>query len=271
MAAALSYYFSLSLFPALILLSAIVAYLPVPNLFDHALGLMAHLLPSDTMGLIGRVLSDVITPSRKALLSFGILGTLWTTSRGFAAAIEALSMAYEVRDVRPLWKDGVLAVGLALTTGLLIVVALLVMVVGPRFGDWLADIVNLSGLFVLVWPYARWTIAVGFAVMAIEILYFFGPNIKQRFRDTLPGAVFAMVCWIALSCLLEQYFRHFASFNKTYGTLGAAIALMVWLYWTGFAILLGAELNAELAKVNEKSEARREHESVAFSKQDSAA
>lgn len=270
MAAALSYYFALSLFPALILLSAIVAYLPVPNLFDHALGLMARLLPSDTMGLVGRVLSDVVTPNRKFVLSFGILGTLWAVSRGFAAAIEALNMSYDVKDVRPFWTTIALAVGLALTTGSLIVVALLVMVVGPRFGDWLAGMVHLSGLFVVLWPYARWTIAIGFAVMAIEIVYFFAPNAELRFRDTLPGAVFAIACWIVLSSLLQQYFRHFAMFNKTYGTLGAAIALMVWLYWTGFAILLGAELNGELAKANEKR-ARRELESVDFTKRDSAA
>lgn len=271
MAAALSYYSALSLFPALILLSAIVAYLPVPNLFDHALAFMARLLPSDSMGLIGRVLSDVVTPNRKFVLSFGVLGTLWATSRGFAAAIEALSMAYDVRDDRPFWKTVPLAVGLALTTGSLIVVALLVMVVGPRFGEWLAGMVHLSGFFVLLWPYGRWAIAVGFAVIAIEIIYFFAPNVKQPFRDTLPGAVFAMACWIVLSCLLEEYFSHFASFNKTYGTLGAAIALMVWLYWTGFAILLGAELNAELAKVNEKNKTPRELESAALTKRDSAA
>src|SRR5215470_8266486 len=168
MAAALSYYFALALFPALILLSAIVAYLPVPNLFDHALSFIARLLPSDSMGLIARVLSDVVTPNRKFVLSFGILGTLWATSRGFAAAIEALSMSHEVKDVRPFWKTSLLAVGLALTTGSLIVVALIVMVVGPRFGDWLAGMVDLSDLFVLLWPYVRWTVAIGFAVMAIE-------------------------------------------------------------------------------------------------------
>lgn len=229
MAAALSYYLALSVFPALILLSAIVAYLPVPNLFDHALGVMAHVLPSDAMGLIGRVLSDVVAPDPKFVFSFGMLGTLWATSRGFAATIEALSMAYDVRDDRPFWKITLLALGLALTTGVLLVVALVVMVAGPRFGIWIAGMVHLSKFFVLLWPYARWTIAVGFAVMAIEILYFYAPNAKQRFRDTLPGAVFAIVCWIVLSRLLEEYFGHFGSFNKTYGTLGAVVALMVWL------------------------------------------
>ena len=101
MAAALSYYFVLSLFPCLIFLSAIVAYLPVPNLFDQALSMMTRFLPSDSMGLVSRVLSDVITPNRRTFLSFGILGTLWTASGGFAAAIEALNIAYDVEDDRP--------------------------------------------------------------------------------------------------------------------------------------------------------------------------
>jgi membrane protein len=101
MAAALSYYFVLSLFPSLIVLSAIVAYLPVPNLFDQALSMMARFLPLDSMGLVRRVLSDVITPNRGTFLSFGILGTLWTASSAFATAIEALNIAYDVEDDRP--------------------------------------------------------------------------------------------------------------------------------------------------------------------------
>jgi membrane protein len=101
MAAALSYYFVLSLFPSLIVLSAIVAYLPVPNLFDQAMSTMARFLPPDSMGLVRTVLSDVITPNRGTFLSFGILGTVWTASGGFAAAIEALNIAYDVEDDRP--------------------------------------------------------------------------------------------------------------------------------------------------------------------------
>jgi len=230
MAAALSYYFVLSFFPALIFLSAIVAYLPVPDLFNQALSTMARFLPTDSMGLVRRVLSDVITPNRGTFLSFGILGTLWAASGGFSAAIEALNIAYEVKDDRPFWKTRPLAIGLALITGVLMLVALSVMIVGPRFGSWLAGQVHLSNLFVLLWPYIHWSIAIGFAILAVETLYFLAPNIKQRFLATLPGATFAVGSWIALSYLLGLYFRHFANFNKTYGTLGAAIALMTWLY-----------------------------------------
>src|SRR5207249_2626964 len=170
MAAALSYYFVLSLFPALIFLSAVVAYLPVPDLFNQALALMARFLPADTMGLVRRILADVVSPNKGTFLSFGILGTLWAASGGFAATIEALNMAYEVKDDRPFWKTRPLAVGLAFITGALMLVALSVMIVGPRFGEWLAGKVHLSSLFVLLWPFIHWTIAVLFTILAVEVL-----------------------------------------------------------------------------------------------------
>jgi membrane protein len=271
MAAALAYYFVLSLFPALIFLSAVVTYLPVPNLFDQALNLMARFLPPDGMGLVRRVLADVITPNRGSFLSFGLLGTFWAASGGFSAAIEALNTAYDVRDDRPFWKTRPLAIGLAFITGFLLLLALSVMIVGPRFGEWLAGRVHLSSLFVLLWPYIHWSIAVGFTILAVEALYFLAPNVKQRFLATLPGAVLAVGGWVGLSYLLGLYFRHFANFNKTYGTFGAAIALMTWLYWTGFAMLLGAELNAEIAKISKEGRLEEKQQPPAITRIDFAA
>lgn len=271
MAAALSYFFVLSLFPALIFLSAIAAYLPVPNLFGQALGFMSRFVPPDSMGLVRRVISDVITPNRGAFLSFGLLGTLWAASGGFSAAIEALNIAYEVQDDRPFWKTRPLAVALALIIGGLLLLALAVMIVGPGFGEWLAARVHLSSLFVLMWPYIHWSVAIAFTILAVEVLYFLAPNVKQRFLATLPGAILAVGCWIALSYALGIYFRHFADFNKTYGTMGAAIALMVWLYWTGFAMLVGAELNSELSKVSNKGRIEEKHQPPRVTKIDWAA
>ncbi|MGA8439433.1 MAG: YihY/virulence factor BrkB family protein [Candidatus Sulfotelmatobacter sp.] len=271
MAAALSYYFVVSFFPALVLLSAIVAYLPVPDLFNQALSVMARLLPPDSMGLVRRVLSDVVTPSRGTFLSLGVLGTLWTSSGGFSAAMEALNIAYGVHDDRPFWKTRPLAVGLAIVIGILMLVALSVMIVGPRIGEWVAHRIHLSRLFVLVWPYIHWSVAIGFSILAVETLYFLAPNVKQRLRATLPGAILAVSCWIALSYLLGLYFRHFANFNKTYGTLGAAIALMTWLYWTGFGLLVGAELNCELAKISVQGKIEEKHEPSPITRIDFAA
>jgi membrane protein len=93
-------------------------------------------------------------------------------------------------------------------TGALMLVALSVMIVGPRFGEWLASRVHLSYLFVLLWPYIHWSIAIGFTILAVEALYFLAPNVKQRFLATLPGAILAVGCWLALSYLLGLYFRH---------------------------------------------------------------
>jgi len=173
---------------------------------------------------------------------------LWSASGGFAAAIEALNIAYDATETRPFWKTRALAILLAVVIGLLLLVALVVMILGPHFGQWLADHMHLSRVWLWAWPYLHWLISVAFTVLAVEALYYLAPNVKQRFRATLPGAVLSVMFWIGLSYLLGIYFRTFANFNLTYGTLGAGIALMVWLYWTGFAMLVGAELNAELAK-----------------------
>lgn len=248
MAAALSYYFVMSLFPALIFLSAIVAFLPITGLFDQTLDLMARFVPPEGMEIVRKVLSDAVTPNRGAFLSLGFLGTLWTASGGFAAAIEALNIAYDAEETRPFWKTRFLAMFLALVIGLLLLIALFIMILGPHFGQWLASQMHLSRVWLWVWPYIHWMISVGFTVLAVEALYFLGPNVKQRFLATLPGAILSVGFWIGFSFLLGIYFRTFANFNKTYGTLGAGIALMVWLYWTGFAMLVGAELNAEMAK-----------------------
>lgn len=203
-------------------------------------------MPHESMGLIKAVLRQVITPHRGKFMSFGIVGTIWAASGGFSSMMEALNVAYDVPESRPFWKTRPLAIGLTFLIGILLVIALALMLVGPNFGGWLAAKVGLGSIFVAVWPYLRWSIAVAFAVLAIELIYFLAPNVRQRFRRTLPGAALAVACWLLLSWALGIYFQHFTNLNKTYGTLAAAIALMVWLYWTAFAILLGGEINADL-------------------------
>ena len=260
-AAALSYYFVLSVFPGLIALSAVLGLLPLGDLFNHFLVFMSRFLPQDTMSMVKSVLHDVLSAHRGTWLSFGMLGVVWTASSSFAAMIEALDIAYDANDDRPYWKTRLLSVGLAAISGVLVLTALAVMIVGPHFGDWLAAQLGLSGGFAAIWPPIRWAIAIGFTVIAVEFIYFLGPNVNQRFLATLPGALFSVVVWNVLSYLLELYFERFAHLSHTYGTLAGVIALMTWLYWTSFALLVGAELNAELAKQSKKGgiPSRSEH------------
>ena len=271
MAAALSYYFVISLFPAFIFLSAVVAYLPGAHPFDQLLSMLSGFVPADSLELLRKVLATVVTPNRGTLLSFGVLGTLWTASGGFSAAIEALDISYEVEEARPFWVTRPLAVGLTLLVGVLLLIALAVMIVGPQFGAWLAARTNLSWLLAQAWPYIHWTVAILFTVLAVEALYFVAPNVKQRFWATLPGAVLAVGSWIGLSYALGFYFRSFAHFNKTYGTMGAVIALMVWLYWTSFFMLVGAELNCELAKETKQGKIKQDEDGSGVTKLNLAA
>lgn len=251
LAAGLSYYFVLSLFPMLILLAAVVGYLPIPDLFNQILSVMSRVAPADSMGLVNRVVKTVVQP-HSGLLTFGIIGSLWSASGGFAALIEALNVAYDVPETRPIWKTRLLALALTFIIGALLVVAVSVIVLGPKLGDWIVKLTSLGWDFMTVWPYIKWSVAVGFMVLAIELIFYWAPNIKQRFLATLPGAIIGVAFWIGSSYGLGFYFRQFAHYNKTYGILGAAIALMVWLYWSWFAILVGAEINSELVKVSKR-------------------
>jgi membrane protein len=237
----------LSLFPLLILAASVLAYLPIPNLFDSLLASMAHVVPPQSMGLVRRVVATVVQP-HSALLTFGILGTLWTASGGFAALIEALNVAYDVPETRSIWKTRLLAVGLMFVIGGLLFLALALMVVGPLAARWVSHITGSDGLME-VWPYLKWGLSIAFAVLGVELLFFWAPNIRQHFLETLPGAVIGVAFFIGSSYGLGAYFQHFANYNKTYGVLGAAMALMVWLYYSWFMILIGAEINAELVKI----------------------
>jgi membrane protein len=246
--AALAYYFFLALFPVLIVLSVLVSWLPVPHLFGSVLGTMARVLPPQTMDVIHSVLAGILSSHRGTWLSVGMLGMIWVASAAFDALIEALNIAYDLKDNRPFWKTRLLAFGLGAICGLLFLIGLLVIIVGPRFGDWLAARLELPRILASLWPPLHWAIAIGFTLLAVELLYFLAPCERPRFLQTLPGAVLTVAAWLGLSALLGIYFRHFANYSRIYGTLGGFIAFMNWLQWTSFAFVLGAELNAELAR-----------------------
>ncbi len=247
--AALSYYFLLALFPALIVLATFVGYLPIPHLFNTIVGTMAHVVPPESMGLVRRVVADVTSRNHGALLSFGLLVALWTCSSAFATMIEALNVAYKVSETRPMWRTRLLAFELTFLIGLLVAVAFACVIVGPHFGKFLAIQMGFSLEFAVLWPILQHLFAAILMVLAVEGLYFMAPDLKQSFSSSLPGALFAVVGWILLSDGLSLYFQKFSHLNRTYGVLGGGIALLVWLYWSGFVILLGAELNSAIIKL----------------------
>ncbi|MGA8622826.1 MAG: YihY/virulence factor BrkB family protein [Candidatus Sulfotelmatobacter sp.] len=250
-AAGLSYYFVLSLFPLLVSMASLLGYVPIPHLFEGLLSLMAKLVPGDGMSLVRNIVSDVISHKHKHFLTLGLVFTIWTTSSGFAAIIDGLDLVYRVRETRPVWKTRPIALGLTLLAGSLLLVAVGLMVEGTSLGIWFTTRFDLNHAMLTAWRYLRWGIAVLFGVLAVQLLYHFGPDVKQRFRDSLIGAIVAVMMWVGLSYLLGSYLRHFESLDKTYGPLGAAIGLYVWFYLSGFAVLLGGEINFLLGQLRD--------------------
>jgi membrane protein len=250
-AAGLSYYFVLSLFPLLVSMASLLGYVPIPHLFEGLLSLMARLVPGDGMNLVRSIVSDVINHKHTHFLTLGLFFTIWTASSGFAAIIDGLDVVYRVRETRPVWKTRPIALGLTLLAGSLLLVAVGLMVEGTYLGIWFAGRFDLGLAIPAAWRYLRWGVAIVLAVLAVELLYHFGPNVKQRFRHSLAGAIVAVITWIGLSYLLRSYFRRFDNLDRTYGPLGAAIGLYVWFYLSGFAILVGGEINFLLGELRD--------------------
>jgi membrane protein len=248
-AGGLAYYFFVSLFPLLIFLASVVSFLPIPGLLEQILALMGLFVPGDSMALVARVLSEIMASRDTTFLSIGLIGTLWSMSGGFAGMIEALNVAYDVREGRNFLVVRLLAIGLAMVVGALILVVLAAMLVGPRLGDWIAYQLGLDPVVTVAWLYFRWVLAVAFATLAVELVYYLGPNVEQRkFLRTVPGALVAVALWLGASYLLGLYLQYFAGYSKTYGTLGAVVGLLLWFYISSAALLIGAEINAEMIR-----------------------
>jgi membrane protein len=235
-----------------------LGYLPIPNLFDQLLDILAVLVPPAAMQMVEHILTSLLVPHRGGLLSFGLLSYLWTASGGFAASIEALNVAYDVEKTRSWWRDRLQALLLTFTTGVLSLTGLLLIIAGPRFGRLLTELFPIPGSFGEVWPALRLVTVFVTIVVAIELQYYLAPNRKQRFADTLPGAVVAVGGIFLCSAGLGYYFGHLSNYNKTYGSLGAVIILMLWFYVVALLLVVGAEVNAELLKQRGARGERRE-------------
>jgi membrane protein len=254
--AALAYYCLLSLFPLLIFLASMLAVIPIPNLFPQTLDIMAHIVPTDAMDLVRGVLRDALRTDRR-LLSFSILGALYAASGGFSSLITTLNLAYGVPERRPYWKRRSIAFGLTIITGLLVILALIAIGIGPELGFWLAAEFHLRGVFASACPYLRWIVIAACTVFAVETIYFFGPDLRQRFRDQIPGATMAVLSWIFASWGLGWYVSRVAKYQQSFGTLGAVVGLMLWFYVTALALIAGAEINSELIRSRTRASAQQ--------------
>ncbi len=246
--AAVAFFLLMSLVPLLMVASALLSALHIPNLFQQLLDMLALLVPPDAMAFVKGLLTSILTIHPAKILSIGILSYLWAATGSFSSLIEALNIAYDVEDPRSWWRDRVQALLLTCTCGAIGIVSLLCILAGPPVIRLLSYIIPVPAVFAAVWPPLRLVLIFLSFVANVMLLYYLGPNRKITLRSALPGAAFAVVCWFLGSLGLDVYISHFSNYNATYGSLGAIIVLMLWLYLSSVSILIGAELNAELWK-----------------------
>ena len=244
--AALSYYFLGALFPMLLfLLSLLGLFAGAGTQFrDTIMSGLARVVPGSASQLIEHVLRQVIKSSSGIKLAAGIVGALWAASGGVGAVVISLNKIYRTAETRSWWKQKLTVVGLTLALALLIIVALVLVLYGGKIGGFLANQVGLGSAFSLVWKILQWPVAFGAMFLSYSILYYFGPDlVERRWYWVTPGAVAGVALWLVASLGFRVYLHFFNTYSATYGSVGAVIILMLWLYITGFAILVGGEVN----------------------------
>jgi len=254
--AALAFYFLAAIVPMLFFVVAVLGFFAQSHnlqssLFEYA----GRFMPPDAFTLMQRTLREVANHATGLKLFVGLALALWSGSGGLSSVMDALNRCYHVKDERPYWKQKLLSIGLTIAIAALTIVALVIVLYGGDIAQFVGSHTGLSSITVIAWRVAQWPLAVFFVVLAFALMYYWGPDSDQKWAWITPGSVFGVFLWIGASFGFRVYLHYFNSYSKTYGSLGAVIILLYWLFITGIAILLGGEINSEI----ENAAARKGH------------
>lgn len=245
--AQLAYFFLLSFFPMLIFLVTLLPYLNLET--DLVYATLVNVMPDEVYRLIEHTLNEILSNRNGSLLSIGVIGTIWSASKGINALFRALNKAYDTDG-----RVGIVNRGLSLlfTVALVVVVgvALVLPVFGQQIGQFLFSIVGVEEQFLTFWHKIRWTMPLLLVFFVLVGLYWFIPNTdpRQKIMGVWPGAVFSTLAWLVLTYGFSFYISNFGNYSATYGSIGGVIILMLWLYFTGMMLIFGAVLNATMQK-----------------------
>ena len=246
LAAQVAYYLFLALFPAILFLLAIASFFPLDNLTDDIGRLLGPLVSAEVLQLIQEQMERLANAESGGLLTFGVAGALWSSSAGVVSIVSALNRAYDIEEARPWWRVRLVALALTLGMAVLILLALALVVVGPEVATYLGDVTGLGTAFKWTWLILQWPLVFAMASTAIGLAYYFGPDAEQEWVWITPGAILATLLWLLMSLAFRYYVATFTDYNASYGSIGGVIVLMLWFYISGLAILIGAEMNAEI-------------------------
>ncbi|HET7128019.1 MAG TPA: YihY/virulence factor BrkB family protein [Gaiellaceae bacterium] len=247
----------LAFFPAVV---ALVGLLDLIGAYDALQSFLDPVAPKAVTELIQSFSRDSGGSGSAVAFVVGIFGAVWAASGAMGSIVKAVNRAYERIETRPFWRLRLVSILLVVATGIATAGMLLLVVLGGTLGDAIAEKAHLGGAFTWAWNIARWPIAFVAVVLFFALVYYVAPNIEhRRWQWVTPGSVLGALGWIALSGLFALYTAFSDSYSKTYGTLAGGIVLLLWLNYTAWAILFGAELNSELDRQADIRAAGGEH------------
>lgn len=253
-AAALTYYAVLSMFPALLVMVALVGLFANPDTVTRFLTDVVGALGPETAVDTFKGPIESITANRGAagfVAIVGVVSALWSASGYVGAFMAASNTVYEVEEGRPFWKLKPLQLFVTFVCISLVAVTALALVVSGPLATAVGDAVGLGDAAVTAWQFGKWPIMLLLVVVILHVLYFVSPNAQVRKKWVSPGAVLTLVVWIVASVGFAFYVANFGSYNKTYGTMGGVVVFLLWLWITNIAVLLGVEFNAEIERTQE--------------------
>ncbi len=251
LAAESAYHILFAIFPLAIFsaaMSAIINRVFGLDLFAKIMAALTSRLPTEAATALSGPLAKVLSNQSGGLLSFGIVTALWSGSAAVSTFIKALNRAYDVEETRPFWRRKGSEIFLTLFVGVVTSAAFIVIVFGGKLGNVIAKQIGAGHVFTIFWNIIRWPLILAFISLALAVLYWVGPNIKQKFQWISPGAILATIVWILVIGGFGIYVSKFGSYDKTYGTLGGIIVLLLVFYISSMVVMLGGQLNSELAK-----------------------
>jgi membrane protein len=256
LAAQLSFYFLLGLFPALLFLVALVGYVPLETTLADLLAALGAVAPQELIELLRGQLAQIAEGGQASVLTLGVSGAVWSSSAAMVSIIDALNRAFDVREWRPWWKRRLVAIGLTVALALFVVLSLVLVLIGPTFALRIADWLGLGSAAALLWSSLRWPVMIGIVVLGVDLVYHFAPNRRVRWVWVTPGSVVATCLWLASSFAFKYYVMNFGDYTATYGAIGGAIVTMLWFYVSSVAVLIGAELNGVIDNARSSDRAR---------------
>ena len=246
LAAQLSYYFFLALFPAILFLLALASFFPLSNVTDDVGRALGPFVSPQVLELITEQMRRLANNENGGLLTLGVAGALWSSSAALVSVVGALNHAYDIDEGRPWWKVRLVAIGLTLGVALFVLVALTLVLLGPTLAERLGEATGWGAPFEWTWLVLQWPLVFALVAVGIGLIYYFGPDADQDWVWITPGALAATVLWLVISLAFKFYVTNFTDYEGSYGTVGGVIVVLLWFYVTGIAILTGAELNAEI-------------------------